>query len=207
MINYAGYFNVDLRDVFKGEGERCEIDECLNRLRRAANHLHVMLCDGDDHPHTCEDVHNEIEALKSIVELIDVKMKNAVTEWKTEKDKEHARLFEEMTHVDDGIDEPTPYENPWPHIPTGAFDYDCCRNCQNNPFVNPGASGFCNCTLPAMERLKYKSPYTASPPSYYDTFTTSDTGSIEKKSDFAHLGESMANVAEIIKNAEKMKKK
>lgn len=32
-------------------------------------------------------------------------------------------------------------------------EYDCCRACQNNPRVNPHASGICNCSLPSMSIL------------------------------------------------------
>ena len=38
-----------------------------------------------------------------------------------------------------------------PIEPTFKTSYECCKNCQNNPVVNPNASGICNCSLPALE--------------------------------------------------------
>ena len=32
-----------------------------------------------------------------------------------------------------------------------GFDYNCCRECSNNPKNNPNASGVCFCTLPYFE--------------------------------------------------------
>ena len=33
--------------------------------------------------------------------------------------------------------------------------YDPCEHCMNNPKNNPNASGFCNCSLPDLYRVRY----------------------------------------------------
>lgn len=52
------------------------------------------------------------------------------------------------------------------------FEYECCKNCSNNPAVNPSASGVCNCVLPYMEqnRTPVKNGKT-----YYNTYTIPNT--------------------------------
>ena len=31
------------------------------------------------------------------------------------------------------------------------YIHECCKHCNNNPSVNPFASGICHCVLPYME--------------------------------------------------------
>lgn len=38
---------------------------------------------------------------------------------------------------------------------SSSFEYNCCRNCPNNPKYNKFASGVCFCTLPYMESPIY----------------------------------------------------
>ena len=35
--------------------------------------------------------------------------------------------------------------------PTLGYNFECCKNCNNNPSVNPNASGVCCCSLPYLE--------------------------------------------------------
>lgn len=60
------------------------------------------------------------------------------------------------------------------------FEYECCKNCSNNPAVNPNASGICCCVLPYLE--KYKTPV-KNTQNNKTIYWTPDTYSFEIKKD------------------------
>ena len=52
---------------------------------------------------------------------------------------------------------------------------ECCKNCSNNPMVNPYASGICSCTLPYVTPTNVRD---------VKTYTTDGTAPIEIRMDY-----------------------
>lgn len=39
-----------------------------------------------------------------------------------------------------------------------GYNYECCKNCNNNPINNPFSNGICSCVLPYMEMFRIGGP-------------------------------------------------
>ena len=46
-------------------------------------------------------------------------------------------------------------QNDYSSAPHDFYNYDCCKNCPNNPKNNPNAAGICHCALPSLNNVVY----------------------------------------------------
>ena len=187
---FLGEFDKDLKDVFSDEMDREAFKNTLKTINRLSNHLELIMWNNPEgHEHTLFDAEICIDGMRTAVNLLESKLKEAAQRSVKKTEKEERELLTQLNSVQ------------W----NGAFEYDCCRNCNNNPRNNPHASGICNCMLPYLEATRPKTG--GNPVSYYDTYTTTDTQTSEKKCDFANMGEAVAHVGEILNKSDKIKNK